>query len=119
MKPWAEQFYNSEAWRRTRAAFLMSKGGMCERCAAADKVEVATIAHHIVYLTPQNINDPWVSLSFDNLEALCQSCHNEEHHGKPKENKYFFDEDGNILPTNSTPPIKNLALRGAHTEGEV
>jgi 5-methylcytosine-specific restriction endonuclease McrA len=116
MKPWAEQFYNSEAWRTTRAAFLMSKGGLCERCAVAGKVEVATIAHHATYLTPQNINDPQVALSWDNLEALCQSCHNEEHHGTRSERKYFFDEDGNIKEQKVIPPIQKKELGVANTE---
>lgn len=36
MKPWAEQFYNSDAWRSCRDAFLQSKGYLCERCSTPD-----------------------------------------------------------------------------------
>lgn len=80
MKPWAEQFYNSDAWRSCRDAFLQSKGYLCERCSTPDDPVAAKIAHHKTYLTKQNVNDPYIALSWDNLEALCQDCHNKEHH---------------------------------------
>lgn len=100
MKPWAEQFYNSSGWRDTREAFLESKDGLCERCSTDDEPVLAKIAHHIIYLTEKNINNPEISLSWDNLEALCQDCHNKEHHRKENENikRYLFDSDGNLLP---------------------
>ena len=31
-----------------------------------------------------NINNPEVTLNFDNFELLCQDCHNHEHHSKHK-----------------------------------
>lgn len=75
MKPWAERFYKSKAWRDCRNAFIIYKHGLCERCGRPGK-----IVHHRDYLTPENIHDPNVSLSWDNLELVCQDCHNEEHH---------------------------------------
>ena len=36
MKPWAERFYNSDAWRSCRDSFLKSKGYLCERCSTPD-----------------------------------------------------------------------------------
>lgn len=96
MKAWAKEFYNSEAWHSCRAAYLSSKGYLCERCARSGKIEPAKIAHHKVYLTELNITDPAIALSFDNLEALCQDCHNAEHHHA--ETRYKFDDEGNILP---------------------
>lgn len=76
MKAWAEQFYNSDAWRACREGFLQSKGYLCERCSTPDNPVVAKIAHHKIYLTKENINNPYIALSWDNLEALCQDCHN-------------------------------------------
>ncbi len=76
MKLWAEWFYKSKAWIECRLPFLQSKFFICERCEGA-----ANIAHHIEYLTPENINDPRITLSWTNLEAVCQDCHNKEHHG--------------------------------------
>lgn len=99
MKPWAEQFYNSDQWRDTREGFLESKLWLCERCG-----EAAKIAHHIIYLTVYNINDPYISLSWDNLESLCQDCHNKEHHKKESNSRYSFDEEGNLIPPISKKP---------------
>ena len=68
------RFYNSKAWRDTQAAFMSSKNGICERCG-----DPARIVHHKEYITPSNINDPIITLGWDNLEALCQTCHTREH----------------------------------------
>ena len=35
--------------------------------------------HHIEELTPFNINDPNITLNFDNLEYVCKVCHDNEH----------------------------------------
>lgn len=37
------------------------------------------------------------------IEALCQECHNKEHHAKSeRKTRYRFTEDGNITPPLST-----------------
>lgn len=101
MKEWAESFYKSKRWVDCRESFLSSKHYLCERCSTDENPVTATIAHHKIYLTPGNINDPTISLSWDNLEALCQDCHNKEHHGshKPEQKRrYSFDESGQLVP---------------------
>lgn len=77
-KEFAKDFYNSKTWRDTQRLYKQSKYGICERC----KQPKGTIVHHKQYLTPYNINDLDVSLSFDNLELLCIDCHNKEHFEK-------------------------------------
>ena len=67
-------FYRSTAWRRVSAAYMSSQGYLCERCGAP-----ATICHHRRYLDDKNVGDPAIALNQDNLEALCQDCHNAEH----------------------------------------
>lgn len=69
----AHDFYCGVEWRKCRAAFLR-KNPLCERCGMP-----AEQVHHIIKLTPENIKDPAIALSFDNLEALCANCHREEH----------------------------------------
>lgn len=108
MKPWAERFYNSDAWRACRDSFLKSKGYLCERCSTPDDPHIAKIAHHKTYLTAQNVNDPRISLSWENLEALCQDCHNKEHHRAERAKRYTFDAEGNILP-----PIRRRFREGS------
>lgn len=95
-KPWAEKFYNSARWQHCRAAFIDSRiredGGMCQRCHA----QLGYIVHHKIHLTPLNIDDPEISLNFDNLEYVCKDCHDEEHlpgHGA-KATFCGFDEEG-------------------------
>lgn len=83
----------SREWKKTREAYARLRHGLCERCGAGGK-----IVHHKIYLTPQNINDPTVTLSFDNLELLCQECHNREHHRKePVAEGLRFTEDGDLV----------------------
>ena len=79
MRPFAARFYNSPAWRSTRVNYLKKVGGLCERCMKKGLYVPAEIVHHKKWLTPENINDPRITLSFDNLEALCRQCHEEEH----------------------------------------
>ena len=53
---------------------MSSKSYICERCGAP-----AVICHHKQWLNDKTVHDPSIALSFDNLEALCQECHNAEH----------------------------------------
>jgi len=98
MKQWAEKFYASEAWKSTREAYLSSKDYLCERCTTKDNPIPAKVAHHKIYLTEKNIDNPSITLSWDKLEALCQTCHNKEHHGAASPERYFFDERGRVIP---------------------
>lgn len=92
MKPWAKSFYESKSWRKTRDAYMKSQHKICERCG-----EPAKICHHRKELTPENINNPYIALNWNNLEALCQDCHNKEHHESEKHTRYIFDENGNVI----------------------
>lgn len=96
MKPFAEAFYNSKAWRDTRKAYSKSVGGLCERCKEKGLYNAGEIVHHKTHLTPQNINNANVTLSWSNLQLLCRDCHAEAHKGEEK--RYVFDENGNIAP---------------------
>lgn len=94
MKEWAKEFYHSKDWIDTRQAYLISQHYLCERCG-----EPAKVVHHKHYLTKQNINNADIALNWDNLEALCQDCHNKEHHAAADTRRYKFDADGNVIPT--------------------
>lgn len=96
-------FYHSQSWRKTRDAYFRFRNGLCERCQAAGRLTPGAIVHHKEHLTPQNIDDPTVSLSFDNLELLCRECHAIVHsgdygRGRPSSPmRVAFDEDGNTI----------------------
>lgn len=93
-KDYARKFYLSKRWKDCRNTYFAYRHGLCERCQGPGK-----IVHHKTYITPENINDPMVTLSFDNLELLCQDCHNREHHEKYGVTMYGvkFDEYGNLV----------------------
>lgn len=80
----ANRFYSSPAWKDCRKAYKQSVGGLCERCLKRGVIKAGTQVHHKVVLTPENIDDPSVTLSWGNLELLCYRCHEEEHDHKPK-----------------------------------
>ncbi|MEC2868909.1 HNH endonuclease [Bacillus bombysepticus] len=92
-KDYAKSFYNSATWRKCKDGFMQSKHYLCERCG-----DIAVICHHKRYITPQNINNPNITLNWDNLEALCQTCHNQEHHSSEIcANGLAFDSKGNLI----------------------
>lgn len=101
-KDFAKAFYSSRAWRDCRAAYRKSVGGLCERCAAKGLIVAGEIVHHKEYITPENLTDPAVALSFDNLELLCRECHEREH--RQKEKRYTVDDCGRVHALGD-PPI--------------
>ena len=90
MQQWAAKFYKSGGWKKTRYSYLVSKNFICERCGAR-----ATMVHHRTYLTEQLINDPEMTAGFNNLEALCEACHDAEHKAdSPLREGMYFDSEG-------------------------
>lgn len=105
MREFAKAFYKSSQWRNVRGYCMIRDHYLCVKCG-----EPAAEVHHIVHLSPQNINDPSISLNPDNLISLCRKCHFEEHRGEhsfgrknEEENPYEFDENGQIVPKANPP----------------
>ena len=94
-KDFAEKFYRSAAWQKCRGAYILSVGGLCERCYAAGIIKHGDTVHHKVHLTNENINDPSVTMNFKNLELLCRDCHAAMHRSAPK--RYMVDEMGKVI----------------------
>ena len=97
-KEYAKAFYNSSAWIKCKNSYIKSVYGLCERCG-----EPGYIVHHKKHLTPNNINDPNITLNHNNLEYLCLECHNEEHKRfkkkSPVKNGFRFNDKGELIPT--------------------
>lgn len=98
-KEFAKSFYKSKAWQDTRLAYCKKRKWLCEKCLSKGIIKYANTVHHTVTLTPENINDPEITLSFDKLELLCRDCHAEEHKKKIAR-RYEINSDGKVL----TPP---------------
>ena len=91
-------FYRSKDWTACRAAYIKKVNGLCERCLADGHVVPGRFVHHKIYMDEQTIKKPELSLSFDNLECLCQDCHNREHFGEKKIERWRFD-NGTLTTT--------------------
>ncbi len=101
-REFAKKFYKSRAWKECRASFIATRisidGGMCQ-CGCG---QLGYIVDHITELTPENINDPRISLSFDNFQYLALVCHNKKTFKKDSDERFYFDEQGFTRPM---PPI--------------
>lgn len=95
MKSIDHSFYKSQAWLTCRDTYL-AKHSLCERCLKDGIITPAKIVHHKVWLNKNNVNDASISLNHDNLEALCQDCHNKEHHAEEKIKRWKFNSEGEL-----------------------
>ncbi|MDB2049600.1 HNH endonuclease signature motif containing protein [Clostridium perfringens] len=68
--------------------------GICKECG-----EPGEEVHHIIWLTPSNINDVSITLGLDNLVLLCRDCHMNIHRPRAKATKegLMFDAEGNLI----------------------
>lgn len=112
MKEYAEKFYKGKAWKKCRASYVSYRtgvdGGVCERC----KGKLGYIVHHIKPITPQNIDNPLITLNHDNLMYVCKDCHEILH--RPKTLTCAFDSFGNPI---KKPPIEGNFFKDRETEG--
>ena len=76
-----DPFYTSAAWRAVRQQALLRDHYICQKCLRKYEMDriirprPATMVHHI---KPRQ-QYPELELDLDNLESLCDACHNEEH----------------------------------------
>ena len=98
-----QPFYSSKIWKDCRAAYIKSVGGLCERCRKRGEIEAGSKkrpleVHHKIRLSAANINDPSVTLNWDNLELLCKDCHDEEREKKKVLRRWRCGPDGHVEP---------------------
>ncbi|QUA53777.1 HNH endonuclease [Aristaeella lactis] len=94
-----EAFYVSWKWRRCRKAYAESVGKICEECLKEGVIETGSKenpleTHHKIELTDENINDPNITLNWDNLELLCKKHHDMKR--KKKEKRWKIGPDGHV-----------------------
>ncbi|GHU54720.1 hypothetical protein FACS1894132_09790 [Clostridia bacterium] len=99
------KFYRSADWKTARNNYVKQRfdedKGKCEYCRQVEGEEV----HHIIPLSPKNINDKNITVNFENLKYLCRECHsrNEQVRADKYKNPPFkihngtyFDENGKL-----------------------
>lgn len=102
-KEFAIKFYKSKAWLDCRAGYILSVHGLCETCLEEGIVKSGYIVHHIELLTPNNINDPYITLNWDKLKYECKQCHDKnEGHGVGKSGEVIreglmFNDKGEVI----------------------
>lgn len=87
-------FYNTTTWQNCRASYIKSVGGLCEMCYQNGIIKHGDTVHHKIHVTPSNVNDPSITLNFDNLILLCRDCHAAVHRSAKR---YRVDDQGRII----------------------
>ena len=103
MREFAERFYKSKAWQHNRDRYAESVRGLCEDCLAKGVLTPGQIVHHLVELTPENINDPTVTLAWENLRLVCRD-HHKQYHRPNRQRRYCTDQSGRIV-LRDIPPL--------------
>ena len=101
----SHRFYKTGAWRECRNAYAAYRGHLCEQCLRRNVLSYGEIVHHKIELTPDNIDDPEVTLNWNNLELLCRQCHAEVHDKRKRHRRYTIGPDGEIIITD--PPMND------------
>lgn len=94
-REFAEHFYNSTEWKKTRELYAKKVGGLCERCWEQGIVTPGEIVHHKIHINPANIDDPHITLDFGNLQLVCRDCHAKIHAGI-EARRYEIAPDGSV-----------------------
>lgn len=109
-KEFAKKFYSSKAWQDCRNEYATKVHHLCENCLRKGIYKPGEIVHHIIEITPLNIDNPEVTLNFANLEMLCRDCHSKVHDNngrwamvnqkkreqRDNRNRYKVDENGKV-----------------------
>lgn len=92
-REFSRKFYKSKEWKKTREYIFNKYHGLCIECNKPGE-EV----HHIVWLSPDNINNPDITLGEDNLVLLCRDCHMAKHRKKEvTKGGLVFNENGELV----------------------
>lgn len=96
-REFARQFYSSKAWQDCRDGYAAYRGHLCENCLKRGIYKPGVIVHHVEELTPFNIENPEVSMSWSNLRLVCRECHLKEHDKRMKGRRYEFGPNGEVV----------------------
>ncbi|MBE6068837.1 MAG: HNH endonuclease [Clostridium lundense] len=73
-KEFSRSFYKSKEWKKAREYIYKKYNGLCNDCNKPGE-EV----HHKTFLTPENMNNHYITLGENNLVLLCRDCHHKRH----------------------------------------
>lgn len=73
------RFYYSKEWQSVRQLALKRDNYLCVRCRSNGIIRLAEMVHHKIPIKLDNTK----RLELDNLESLCEACHNATDHNPP------------------------------------
>lgn len=73
------EVYKDPQWEPARQECKRNANGLCERCKRKGLTKSGKIAHHKIWLTDKNKSDWNIAYNPENLEYLCNDCHEDEH----------------------------------------
>lgn len=73
-----KKFYHSTPWRDLSYTLRIT-AGRCQCCGKVVSDPKHLHAHHKIELTDKNVDNPKIALNPENIEILCDVCHNEKH----------------------------------------
>ncbi|MCL1702512.1 HNH endonuclease signature motif containing protein [Lysinibacillus sp. Bpr_S20] len=69
-----DRFYHSASWIKCRDYIKIRDNGLCQHCKTEKRITIGVLVDHIIRLSVD-----WNKrLDEDNLQLLCQSCHNKK-----------------------------------------
>lgn len=89
-------FYKSQEWKKLLEVLKMERVNQqdghlyCEHCGKPILKKYDAIAHHVIELTEDNVNDTSISLNSDNIMFVHHHCHNEIHNRFSYHRKQVF-----------------------------
>lgn len=86
-------FYNTDKWRKLRQLVINRAGGICEVCT----VNKGTIAHHIEWVNDNNVHNVYIVWNINNLQCVCQDCHNKIHMKASSTAEGYIFIDGDLV----------------------
>ena len=77
-------FYRSDEWLNFRRVLMMERRDdrgvlLCEHCGRPIVKAYDCVAHHVIELTEQNVNDPMIALNPEYVLLVHFKCHNDIH----------------------------------------
>lgn len=95
-REFAKKFYSSGAWTNCSKGYKSYRRYLCENCLAKGIYRQGEIVHHKIELSPANIDNPEITLNWDNLRLLCRDCHAKEHNENTKNRRYVIGDNGEV-----------------------
>lgn len=97
MRSFAEHIYKGRKWQKVRDFIWNRDNGLCQDCG-----ELGDEVHHVIPLSPSNVDDPEIVYGEEHLVLLCRTCHKKRHKLLEKKKVFkqrvVFDVNGDPIP---------------------